>query len=102
MVSATLADFEFPAHTNYLAVAPISHVGGTKLPPTLHRGGRITFMKGFDADQVLSTIQNEQVTMSLLVPTMIYLLLDHPEAGTVRPFESGSCSMAHRPCRRHG
>lgn len=78
MITATLADFEFPVDTNYLAVAPISHVGGTKLPPTLHRGGRITFMKGFDAEQVLQTIQNERVTMSLLVPTMIYLLLDHP------------------------
>ncbi|WP_416897670.1 MAG: AMP-binding protein [Minwuia sp.] len=79
MVTAILADFEFPRDINYLAVAPISHVGGTKLPPTLHRGGRVTFMKGFDAGQVLDTIQRERITMTLLVPTMIYLLLDHPK-----------------------
>jgi len=79
MVTATLADFEFPVHTNYLAVAPISHVGGTKLPPALHRGGRITFMKGFNPDEVLQTIEDQKITMSLLVPTMIYMLLDHPK-----------------------
>ncbi|WP_417516203.1 AMP-binding protein [Minwuia sp.] len=87
MVAATLADFEFPVDTNYLAVAPISHVGGTKLPPTLHRGGRVTFMKGFDPEQVLDTIQRERISMTLLVPTMIYLLLDHPK---LEQFDLGS------------
>lgn len=79
MATSILASFEFPTFTNYLSVAPISHVGGTKLPAVLNLGGKVTFMKGFDADEVLSTIQRERITMSLLVPTMIYLLLDHPK-----------------------
>jgi fatty-acyl-CoA synthase len=78
MATSILASFEFPAWTNYLAVAPISHVGGTKLPAVLHLGGKVTFMKGFDPEEVLATIERERITTSLLVPTMIYLLLDHP------------------------
>ncbi len=79
MVTAILADFEFPDFTNYLAVAPISHVGGTKLPAVLHLGGTVTFMNGFDPGKVLTTIEQERISMTLLVPTMIYMLLDHPD-----------------------
>ncbi|MCP3972433.1 MAG: AMP-binding protein, partial [Rhodobacteraceae bacterium] len=63
----------------YLAVAPISHVGGTKIPPTLIRGGRVHMMHGFDPERVLDTIAAERITTALLVPTMIYVLLDHPK-----------------------
>src|SRR6476661_7582586 len=35
---AILADFEIPDGARYLAVAPISHVAGTKVLPTLMRG----------------------------------------------------------------
>ncbi|MDF1719563.1 MAG: AMP-binding protein [Minwuia sp.] len=79
MVNSILADFEFPVFTNYLAVAPISHVGGTKIPPVLHLGGTVTFMNGFDPGKVLATIEQERISMTLLVPTMIYMLLDHPD-----------------------
>lgn len=79
MANAILADFEFPDFTNYLAVAPISHVGGTKLPAVLHLGGTVTFMNGFDPGKVLATIEQERISMTLLVPTMIYMLLDHPD-----------------------
>lgn len=79
MVTAILADFEFPDFTNYLAVAPISHVGGTKLPAVLHLGGTVTFMNGFDPEKVLATIEQDRISMTLLVPTMIYMLLDHPD-----------------------
>lgn len=78
MVNAILADFEWPAEATYLSVAPISHVGGTKLLPTLLRGGRIHFHHGFDPGRILADIPRERITATLLVPTMIYLLLDHP------------------------
>src|SRR5207237_717679 len=37
--NAILADFEIPETPRYLTVAPISHVAGTKVLPTLMRGG---------------------------------------------------------------
>lgn len=72
-----LSDFGLPVRPNYLAVAPISHVGGTKIVPVLMRGGTVHLMRGFDAGAVLDTIAREQINMTLMVPTMIYALLDH-------------------------
>jgi fatty-acyl-CoA synthase len=75
---AILADFEIPDHPSYLAVAPISHVAGTKVLPTLMRGGTVHMLKGFDPEAVLKTIERERINFTLFVPTMIYVLLDHP------------------------
>ena len=35
-------------------------------------------LKGFDPDAVLATIAREKINFTLFVPTMIYVLLDHP------------------------
>jgi fatty-acyl-CoA synthase len=79
--SAILADFEIPEAARYLTVAPISHVAGTKVLPTLMRGGTVHMLKGFDPEAVLNTIEREKINFTLLVPTMIYVLLDHPVLG---------------------
>jgi fatty-acyl-CoA synthase len=79
--SAILADFEIPDTPRYLAVAPISHVAGTKVLPTLMRGGTVHMLKGFDPEAIFSTIARERINFTLLVPTMIYVLLDHPQLG---------------------
>lgn len=77
--AAILADFEIPDRPSYLTVAPISHVAGTKVLPTLMRGGTVHMLKGFDPEAVFATIQRERINFTLLVPTMIYVLLDHPK-----------------------
>ena len=79
--SAILADFEIPEAARYLTVAPISHVAGTKVLPTLMRGGTVHMLKGFDPEAVLTTIARERINFTLFVPTMIYVLLDHPALG---------------------
>jgi fatty-acyl-CoA synthase len=79
--SAILADFEIPDTPRYLAVAPISHVAGTKVLPTLMRGGTVHMLKGFDPEAIFRTIARERINFTLLVPTMIYVLLDHPQLG---------------------
>ncbi len=75
---AILSDFELPAAPRFLAVAPISHVAGSKVLPTLLRGGTVHLLAGFDPAQTLATLQRERINMTLLVPTMVYTLLDHP------------------------
>jgi len=77
-IASILADFEIPDAPRYLTVAPISHVAGTKVLPTLIRGGTVHMLKGFDPEAVLSTIAREKINFTLFVPTMIYVLLDHP------------------------
>jgi fatty-acyl-CoA synthase len=76
--NATLADFEIPDTPRYLAVAPISHVAGTKVLPSLMRGGTVHMLRGFDPEAVFKTIERERINFTLFVPTMIYVLLDHP------------------------
>ena len=76
--TAILADFEIPDTPSYLAVAPISHVAGTKVLPTLMRGGTVHMLKGFAPEAVFKTIERERINFTLFVPTMIYVLLDHP------------------------
>jgi fatty-acyl-CoA synthase len=78
---SVLGSFEMPRDPRYLAVAPITHVAGTKVLPTFMLGGTVHLMKGFDAERVLATIQRERINMALLVPTMIFVLLDHPALG---------------------
>ena len=73
-----LAGFEIPDDPRYLAVGPISHVTGTKVLPVLMKGGTVHMLKGFDPDAVFATIARERINFTLFVPTMIYVLLDHP------------------------
>jgi fatty-acyl-CoA synthase len=75
---AILSDFEIPETPRFLAVAPISHVAGTKVLPSLMRGGTVHMLGGFDPEAVLKTIARERINFTLFVPTMIYVLLDHP------------------------
>jgi fatty-acyl-CoA synthase len=78
LAAAILANFEIPDTPRYLTVAPISHVAGTKVLPTLMRGGTVHMLKGFDPEAVFRTIEREKINFTLFVPTMIYVLLDHP------------------------
>ena len=76
--ASILADFEIPIAPRYLVIAPMSHVAGTKILPSLMLGGTVHLLRGFDPDAVLATIARERINITLLVPTMIYVLLDHP------------------------
>jgi fatty-acyl-CoA synthase len=77
-----ITDFNIPSGAQYLLVAPMSHVAGTKVLPTLIKGGTVHMMTGFDPAAVLETIERERINFALFVPTMIYALLDHPDVAT--------------------
>jgi fatty-acyl-CoA synthase len=76
-----LADFEIPNAPRYLAIAPISHVTGTNVLPVLLRGGTVHLLPRFDPERILETVAAERINFMLMVPTMIYGLLDHPALG---------------------
>jgi fatty-acyl-CoA synthase len=58
--------------------APLTHASGGFVLPVWMRGGTNLVLGGFDPDRLLHAIAQERVTATLLVPTMIYVLLDHP------------------------
>lgn len=78
MTVSILADFDLPACPRYLAVAPITHVGGTKVLPVLLRGGTVFLQHGFEPARIIDAIATHRINMTLMVPTMIYALLDSP------------------------
>jgi fatty-acyl-CoA synthase len=73
-----LADFQLPACPRYLAATPITHAAAMMIMPTLLRGGTVFLHAGFDPERFLRTIATERINLCFGVPTMIYVLLDHP------------------------
>lgn len=78
MTLAISAGWDLPKQRRYLACAPISHAAGTLITPTLMSGGSVVLHRSFDPGRWLGDMVAERPTLSLLVPTMIYVLLDHP------------------------
>jgi fatty-acyl-CoA synthase len=56
----------------------MTHASGCLPLPVLLRQGRCVLLERFDPELLLATIAAERATATLVVPTMIYLLLDHP------------------------
>ncbi len=73
-----LAEWEWPVPPRVLSCAPLSHAGGTMILPTLLKGGTMLVLPTFDALTVMQTIQAHRINCMMLVPTMIYAILDHP------------------------
>ncbi len=74
----SMAEWQWPKNIRYLASAPISHAAGFLLIPTFLNGGKVYLTAGFNPDQVLDLVERERVNTLFLVPTMIYVLMDHP------------------------
>jgi acyl-CoA synthetase (AMP-forming)/AMP-acid ligase II len=66
--------------TRYLHMAPISHGSGLGLLPTLFRGGCTVTQNVPDLKQWCRNVEAEKITMTLLLPTLVYRLLELPEA----------------------
>jgi long-chain acyl-CoA synthetase len=64
----------------YLLFMPMFHVGALvgMLSPSVS-GGKVVILQGFDDKTVIETIEKERVTITGLVPTMLTLILNHPE-----------------------
>ena len=81
LLTIQLAEWEWPSNIRQLVCAPLSHAGAAMFIPTLMRGGSLLLLPGFNPPEVLQAIETHQITCVLLVPTMIYALLDDPRLG---------------------
>lgn len=79
MALGVSSGWDLPKERRYLACAPISHAAGMLVTPTLLAGGTVILQKGFDPGAWISAVRAERATLSLLVPTMIYAVLDHDD-----------------------
>lgn len=76
-----LTDWEWPINPRILAVVPLSHAGGSLFGPVVLKHGTMVVLSAFDPAGVLKAIQDYRINCTMLVPTMIYALLDHPDFG---------------------
>ncbi|MDP9822279.1 fatty-acyl-CoA synthase [Nocardioides massiliensis] len=74
-----LSDWEWPHEPRFLMCTPLSHAGAAFFIPTLMRGGALYVLPYFEPGAVLEAIEKHKIDATMLVPTMIYMLLDHPD-----------------------
>jgi fatty-acyl-CoA synthase len=80
-LSIMMAEWEWPNPPRMLACTPLSHAGAALFLPTLLKNGTMAVLPKFDPVAVMHTIQELRINCMMLVPTMIYALLDHPRFG---------------------
>jgi fatty-acyl-CoA synthase len=76
-----LSEWEWPNPPRVLSCTPLSHAGSGMILPTLLKQGTILIQPGFDPVAVMQAVQEHRINCMMLVPTMIYALLDHPRFG---------------------
>ncbi|MSY07028.1 MAG: AMP-binding protein, partial [Actinobacteria bacterium] len=78
MTAIQMAEWEWPEELRFLICTPLSHAGAAFFIPTLLRGGSLVVIPYFTPDSFLETVQEFKVTATMLVPTMLYTILDNP------------------------
>jgi fatty-acyl-CoA synthase len=80
-LSIMMAEFEWPNPPRVLSCTPLSHAGAALFMPTLLKNGTMLVLPAFEPVAVMQAIQDQRINCMMLVPTMIYALLDHPRFG---------------------
>ena len=76
------AAFGFDQDVVYLHAGPMFHLAdGASTFLVTALGGKHLFMPRFDPGQLLETVERDRVTATLLVPTMINMVVNHPKVG---------------------
>jgi fatty-acyl-CoA synthase len=82
MTQVQLAEWEWPESPRFLMCTPLSHAGAAFFAPTVIKGGSLYVLPRFDPAEVLRTIEEQRITATMLVPSMLYALMDHPDSRT--------------------
>jgi fatty-acyl-CoA synthase len=82
MTSIQLSEWEWPENPRFLMITPLSHAGAAFFMPTVFKGGEMIVLSKFDPAEVLRVIEEQKITATMVVPSMLYALLDHPDSRT--------------------
>lgn len=82
MTQIQLAEWEWPESPRFLMCTPLSHAGAAFFLPTLMAGGSMYVLPKFDPGEVLAFIEEHRINATMLVPSMLYALMDHPDSRT--------------------
>jgi fatty-acyl-CoA synthase len=78
MTMVQMAEWEFPQDLRMLIATPLSHAAAAFFIPVLQRGGAFYVMQGFSPEEFFTTVAKHRITATMLVPVMLYFLLDDP------------------------
>jgi acyl-CoA synthetase (AMP-forming)/AMP-acid ligase II len=84
MSALTLMGYPFEGRPAYLALAPLTHAAGVLCLPVMALGGRVVIMPRPDLGEFLGLIEQHGITHTFLPPTLIYMLLQHPQLASTR------------------
>jgi fatty-acyl-CoA synthase len=79
MTQIQMAEWQWPSEVRHLICTPLSHAGAAFFVPVLLMGGSMVVLPGFEPGKVLKAIEQYKITSIMLVPTMLYVLMDHPD-----------------------
>ncbi len=82
MVQIMTTEWQWPSEVRHLICTPLSHAGSSFFVPILLQRGSMFVLPGFEAGAVLEAIERDRITSMMLVPSMLYALLDHPKFAT--------------------
>jgi fatty-acyl-CoA synthase len=82
MTQIQMAEWEFPEELRMLIATPLSHAAAAFFVPVLQKGGAFYVMQGFSPDEFFDMVEQHKITTTMLVPVMLYYLLDDPRSAT--------------------
>jgi fatty-acyl-CoA synthase len=102
----TIAEIHLTDRDVWIHVAPLFHLADAWATwAVTWVGGTHVLVREFDAKVVLETIQREKVTLTNLIPTMLNLMVNHPDVGkfdysSLRVLLSGGAPIAPKVVRK--
>ena len=82
MSATILMSYPFSGRPRYLALAPLTHAAGVLCFPVMTLGGEVVIMPKPDVGRFLELAARHRITHTFLPPTMIYMVLGHPDLDT--------------------
>ncbi|MER5945805.1 AMP-binding protein [Streptomyces sp. NPDC001904] len=81
-----------------LVCSPLSHAAGFIADGTLSAGGTVVLHYSFEPADVLATIARERITNMMLLPPLLYQVLDHPAAESTDTSSLQQITYGGTPC----
>ena len=101
-----IAEFQLTDCDNWFHVAPLFHLADAWATFAITwAGGKHVILPSFDALDVMKLIQREKITISNLIPTMLNMMVNHPDVdnfdySSLRVLLSGGAPIAPETVRK--
>lgn len=82
MTQIQMSEWEFPKELRMLIATPLSHAAAAFFIPVLQKGGAFYVLQGFSPDEFFDMVEQHKITATMLVPVMLYYLLDAERSNT--------------------